>query len=188
MKQKIRDYLAEAGLTAGQYERLMALGYEQAPASKSHHLNYPGGLVEHSLNVTDNILRLSKEFGYRWPRKESPYLVGMLHDLVKCKCYVENPLGGFDYVNPGWPGHGEASVMIATVELGIKLEREEVLAIRHHMGLWGLEGAALKDFNAALDGDAAPIIITHTADWWAARVNESGKMKEARNADETTKA
>ena len=43
---------------------------------------------------------------------------------------------------------------------------------------WGLEGAALKDFNAALDGDAAPIIITHTADWWAARVNESGNFKE----------
>lgn len=178
MKQKARNYLAEAGLTAGQYERLMGLGYEQAPASKSHHLNYPGGLIEHSLNVTQNILQLSESLCYKWPRKESPYLVGMMHDIVKCKCYAESFVGGFDYVNPGWPGHGEASVMIATVELGIKLEREEAVAIRHHMGLWGLEGAALKDFNAALDGDAAPIIITHTADWWAARVNESGNFKE----------
>lgn len=177
MKQKMRHYLANAGLTAGRYKMLMGLGYEQAPASKSHHLNYSGGLIEHSLNVTDNILRLSKEFGYRWPREESPYLVGMLHDLVKCKCYVFNS-GGIEYRNPVYPGHGEASLMIAQNELGINLLPEEAMAIRFHMGLWGADEREKKDFNAALARCSREIIITHTADWWAARVNESGNFKE----------
>ena len=177
MKQKMRDYLAEAGLTAGQYERLMGLGYEQAPASKSHHLAFAGGLVQHSLNVADNILRLSKEFGYRWPREESAYLVGMLHDLVKAKFYVFKDRG-IKHRYPGFPGHGEASVMIAQNELGVAFLPEEAMAIRFHMGLWGADERETKELSCALSRYAQPIIITHTADWWAARVQEEGVFKK----------
>jgi hypothetical protein len=177
MKLQTQHYLAEAGLTAGQYERLMDLGYEQAPASKSHHLNFVGGLVHHSLNVTDNILRLSRELGYRWPREESPYLVGMLHDLVKCRCYVFKD-GGIEYRDPVYPGHGEASLMIAQNEIGINFLPEEAMAIRFHMGLWGADEREKKDFNAALARCPREIIITHTADWWAARVQEEGVFEK----------
>ena len=103
IKEKASTYLVMAGLTNEQIEGVKALGYFNAPASKSHHLNYPGGLVVHSLNVTDNILKLTKTFGYKWQREDSPYVIGMLHDLVKCKCYEELALGGYDYVDPGWP-------------------------------------------------------------------------------------
>lgn len=181
IEQKALKYLVKAGLTDEQIEGVRALGYFgyfNAPASKLHHLNYPGGLVIHSLNVTVNILKLTETFGYKWQREESPYVIGMLHDLVKCKCYEECPLGVYDYVDPGWPGHGEASVGIAAVELGIKLTYEEAMAIRHHMGLWGLSAEGIKDFNKALTNNAAPIIITHTADWWAARIDEEEADKD----------
>lgn len=178
IKEKASTYLVMAGLTYEQIEGVKALGYFNAPASKSHHLNYPGGLVMHSLNVTDNILKLTETFGYKWQREESPYVIGMLHDLVKCKCYEERALGAYDYVDPGWPGHGEASLGIASVELGIKITYEEAIAIRHHMGLWGLNAEGIKDFNKALTNNAAPIIITHTADWWAARIDEEEADKD----------
>jgi hypothetical protein len=176
-EDKALTYLVMAGLTYEQIEGVKALGFLNAPASKSHHLNYPGGLVRHSLNVTDNILKLTETFGYKWQRKESPYVIGMLHDLVKCKCY-EDVLGSYDFVDPGWPGHGVASLGIAAVELGIKLTYEEAMAITHHMGLWGLSEEGIKDFNKALTNNAAPIIITHTADWWAARIDEAEAGKD----------
>lgn len=166
------DLLMKAGLSEGQIVTLRDMGYFHAPASKGHHLAVPGGLMRHSLNVTYNIEKLTLTFGYEWKRPESPYVVGMLHDLVKCKCYKECPLGGYEWVNPGWPGHGEASVMIASHELKIGLTTEEIRAIRHHMGLWDVEGLARKDFEHAVDRDAQAIIITHTADWWASKVDE----------------
>ena len=179
MLKKVEEYLLKAGLTNGQFSRLMGeYGYVNAPASKAHHLNRAGGLATHSINVTDNIIKLSAAFGYDWPRKESPSLVGMLHDLVKCKCYKASLLSGeYEYTYPGWNGHGEASVMIATIELGVELLRAEAVAIRHHMGLWGLGEKEVREFNDALGPFAQPIIITHTADWWAARVDEEGEFK-----------
>lgn len=156
------------------YEGLKRMGYFHAPASKGHHLAVKGGLVRHSLNVTKRLVRLSDAIGVKWSRNESPYLVGMFHDLVKCRCYRLNDDGQtYSYIQPKWPGHGVASVMIATVELGIQLNPDEAAAIIHHMGAFGLSGCALDEFDAALDAFPGPIIATHTADWSASRLDES---------------
>jgi hypothetical protein len=72
--------------------------------------------------------------------------------------------------------------MIATVELGIHLEPDEAAAIIHHMGAFGLQGRALDEFDAALDKWPAQIIATHTADWAAARIDESGDWSGEREA------
>lgn len=163
-----------AKLSAKAMDRLKAIGYYDAPASKGHHLAEKGGLVRHSLNVTDRLLSLSDEMAIGWSRDESPYIVGMLHDLVKCKCYRLNDDGKtYSYVQPEWPGHGVASVMIATVELGIELNPDEAAAIIHHMGAFGLSGRAMEEFNAALDKWPGQIIATHCADWAASRLDES---------------
>jgi len=177
----VMDYLSLANITAEQYDRLLELGYFEAPASKGHHLAVPGGLARHSVNVTCRLVALSREMGVVWSRAESPYLVGILHDLVKCQCYRLNADGQtFSYVQPKWPGHGVASVMIATVELGIKLNPDEAAAIIHHMGAFGLTGRALDEFDSALDAFPGPIIATHTADWSAARLDESGDWSDMR--------
>jgi hypothetical protein len=166
-------YLKMAGLGLDAQKRIEALGFWRAPASKGHHLAKIGGLAEHSIGVTDRLVALTESQKIEWSRPESPYLVGMLHDLVKCKCYRPNPDGKtFSYNQPEWPGHGVASYMVATAELGILLYPDEAAAIIHHMGAFGLQGQAMTEFNAAIDKWPGQIIVTHMADWMASRLDE----------------
>lgn len=184
-------YLRLSGLDELAVENLKSIGYCDAPASKEHHLALKGGLVEHSANVTHMLTKLTETHGIEWPREESPYLVGMLHDLVKCRCYraVVNAEGHgremFEYVQPEYPGHGIASVMIAA-ELGIKLKPAEIAAITYHMGMFGVgKEYTDKEFNAALARFPQQIIATLCADWWAARVTEEGVFAGAGEEQDT---
>ena len=180
MKNECIDYLAAAGLESCQADRLNAIGYFDAPASKGHHLAERGGLLEHSVNVTRRLVQLTETLDVKWSRKESPYLVGMLHDLVKCRCYRAVPgteqdaVPKWEYIQPTYPGHGACSVAIAA-ELGIVLRPDEIAAIIFHMGMFGVgKEYADKEFNAATGVFARQILATHYADWWAARVDEEG--------------
>lgn len=157
---------------------LSGIGYFTQPASKGHHLARKGGLMRHSVNVTRRLVALTDALGVCWPRKESPYLVGMLHDLVKCRCYravtgaAQDEEPSWEYVQPEYPGHGACSVAIAA-ELGIQLMREEIAAITFHMGPWGVgKEYSEQELRAAMKAFAPQIIATHTADWYAAEVDE----------------
>ena len=156
-------------------ETLERLGYFDAPASGHHHLAERGGLVEHSCNVTKWLLRLTESLGVAWPRSESPYIVGMLHDLVKCRCYQFEVAGAEERIvrcpHP-YSGHGSASAIIASSELGIQLYPAEASAIVHHMGAFHLEGNELKDYDNAVQLYPKEIIAAHTADMLAARWDE----------------
>ena len=72
------NLLKLAGLSVDEIGELGFWGYFYAPASKSRHLAVPGGLMQHSINVTNRLVDLTKTLNLKWPRKESPYLVGML--------------------------------------------------------------------------------------------------------------
>ena len=172
-------------------QRLELDGYLLAPASKGHHLACVGGLAAHSVNVTKRLVEITRKLRVRWSGGEaSAYRVGMLHDLVKVACYERNVFktyatggrgekiaeivrdDGFKYRQPVWPGHGVASVMIATVEYGVVLNPDEAAAITYHMGAFGLSGRSLEELDAALCWFPAQIIATHTADMLAARIDE----------------
>lgn len=153
---------------------LGGIGYFDAPASKGHHLAERGGLLKHSVYMTRRLIALTNSYSVFWPRRESPYLVGMLHDLVKCRCYraVEGAGPAWEYVQPEYQGHGACSVAIAS-ELGIQLMREEIAAIMFHMGPWGVDKEYSEgEFRAAMRVFSPFIIATHTADWYAAEVDE----------------
>ena len=172
----ISELLDRAGLTRGQIDALQRTGYFMQPASKGHHLAHPGGLAEHSANVAARLAQITMSLGVRWPRPESPYIVGTLHDLVKCTCYRlvsgEHEEPKYEYVQPPYPGHGACSVAIAA-ELCIGLMREEAVAITYHMGVFGVgKEYTEREFNAALDVFAPQIIATCCADWYAARCDE----------------
>lgn len=156
-------------------DRLENMGYFDAPASGSHHLAERSGLAVHSVNVTRWLLKLTKEMDVKWPRPESPYIVGMLHDLVKAKTYAFQKCGAEEKiirVPQPYTGHGAASAIIAGAELGVRLFPAEASAIVHHMGAFHLEGYDLKDFDGALSLFPKEIIATHTADMLAARWDE----------------
>lgn len=162
---------------------LSGIGYFNAPASRGHHMAKRGGLLRHSVNVTRRLVALTDAFGVFWPRKESPYLVGMLHDLVKCRCYravtgaAQDEAPSWEYVQPEYHGHGACSVAIAA-ELGIQLMREEIAAIMFHMGPWGVgKEYSESEFRAEMRAFAPQIIATHTADWYAAEVDETEVLK-----------
>lgn len=141
-----------------------------APSSSRFHGCYPGGLVQHSINVY-NCLKdyLSREntktlYGMNYSN-ETIALVSLLHDLCKINLYhedyrnVKNSKGQWEKVpcykiNDTLPyGHGEKSVYI--ISGFMRLSREEAFAIRYHMGFSGVEdnnsvGKAFEMFPLAL--------------------------------------
>ena len=178
LAQSFLEYVAPGGSLFWLNRALSNIGYFRAPASSGHHLAEIGGLVAHSVNVTRRLVDLTAAWHVDWPRVESPYIVGMLHDLVKCRCYRPVPkkepgeVQTFEYVQPEFHGHGACSVAIA-VSLGIQLRREEVAAIMFHMGPWGVgKEYTEEEFRAAMDAFPSSIVATHTADWYAAAVDE----------------
>lgn len=127
----------------------------RAPASTRFHGAYPGGLLEHSLNVYDclcDILarpRYKEIYGVSYP-EESIAISALLHDLCKVNFYVESTRNvkengvwkevPFYTINDRLPyGHGEKSVYI--ISGFMKLTRDEAFAIRYHMGFSGNEDA-----------------------------------------------
>jgi len=113
----------------------------EAPASTKFHNNFKGGLAEHSLNVYKELKDLTKG---EWS-EETLIVVGILHDLCKVNTYKvemrnkKNPDTGVWYQEPYYStedmmplGHGEKSVLL--ISEFIKLTKEELYAIRWHMG------------------------------------------------------
>lgn len=114
-----------------------------APASTKHHGSYPGGLVEHSLNVCRELMASTTCDA----STESRAVCALLHDV--CKTGVYHPemkrrrneatgrwedYWGYTYCDRFPFGHGEKSVYL--VSRFIQLTDEEALAIRWHMGAY----------------------------------------------------
>lgn len=125
-----------------------------APSSSKYHGAYKGGLLEHSLSVYKNLVKLHLMYKNEISI-DSIIICGLLHDLCKTNFYCEsvhsvkrkNPNGSFAYhpngkniwdeekyydFNDTFPmGHGEKSVFI--IMRFIPLTNEEIAAIRWHM-------------------------------------------------------
>ena len=135
---------------------LERLGFFDAPASTKFHLNIKGGLMQHSWNVyqtavmlREQMIRMKSELEQKLPI-ESIIIASLLHDACKSNIYKEtlvnrkNDQGiwekvpGYDVDYSSLPlGHGEKSV-IMLLALGLKLTKDEMLAIRWHMTAWEL--------------------------------------------------
>lgn len=161
----INQYLERTDQSLTVFEALKEIGYFDAPASKGHHLAVTGGLAEHSVHVTDNLLAT------RAIPDVSAYRIGMYHDLVKCLCYEAVGNGRYEYTQPPYPGHGIASAMIAA-DIGIQLAQFERAAIVWHMGAFGLDERQMEEYNAALRKWPVPIIFTHASDHLASVMEE----------------
>ena len=172
--------------------KLEELGFFMAPASTKFHLNYEGGLLEHSMNVCetalelrDMMIRKKEKLGEFLP-KESVIIAALLHDVCKTDIYKpaikrqKNELGvwcdvpGYDVDYGNFPvGHGEKSV-IWLLHNGLKLTEEEIVAIRWHMTAWDLpfQSSEMKgNLNAARE--RWPLLsLIQAADGLAANILE----------------
>lgn len=168
------------------FTKLSGMGFFNAPASRKYHGAYEGGLFDHSLNVMNALVTLTEREMLCWERPESPYIIGLFHDLCKCDLYTpihENEciatdgntnlycpvLKGFEYnENMLLKGHGDKSVMIASQLM--RLTEEEVLCIRYHMGSFS-PSEEWNDYTRAVH-KYVNVLFTHTADMLAAHVME----------------
>ncbi len=152
-----------------------------APASLRYHGSYPGGLVEHSLNVYDCLTaylereRVREVYGMRYS-PESVAICGLLHDVCKVNTYrpgyrnvkdengVWQQVPSYEYEDRLPYGHGEKSVYI--ISGFMRLTREEAFAIRYHMGFSGIEdkrsiGEAFERFPLAFALNVADMEATY---------------------------
>ena len=141
--------------------------FYNSPASAKHHLNVPGGLVMHSLNVAKAALELCENMPqFARCDKNAVLTAALLHDVCKTGNYIQKPDGSYQYRDTDLLGHGEASVI--NIQHWIHLTEKEVLAIRWHMGAytgerdWDTLSKAYDRYPEVLCLHMADMIATHT--------------------------
>ncbi len=170
-------------------EDLDAWGFFTAPASAKGHGAYPGGLLEHSLNVYDAAVEARKAMIVLRPdleddlKADSIAIAALLHDVCKSDLYRlvkkkrRNEVGQYEEFeqyeihDENFPvGHGEKSVILL-LQSGLDLKDDEICAIRWHMGPWNMSGDDEKFYRQA--GKATPLQpLIHAADTFASAIIE----------------
>lgn len=146
-----------------------------APASTRFHGAYEGGLLEHSLQVYEEICKLASLYSTKEINASSLIIAALLHDVCKVNFYKSDTRNV--KVNGVWEqvpvymiddkmplGHGEKSVII--LQNYIKLSADEIFAIRWHMG--GFDDTA-KSYVGGMQLSAALsncplLVLLHMAD------------------------
>lgn len=147
MKQRFIELL-KATNRSGILELITFLDKETdfftAPASTNYHGACEAGLLIHSLEVYNALVKIQTSFALGL-EKNSVIICGLLHDICKANFYKrayrnrKNDASGlwervdaYEIEDQFPVGHGEKSVII--LQEYIKLYQEEVMAIRWHMG------------------------------------------------------
>ncbi len=170
-------------------EDLDSWGFFDAPASAQGHGAYPGGLVEHSLNVYDAAMESRKAMLDLRPDLEEFFapasiaIAALLHDVCKADFYKlvkkkrRNEVGQYEDFeqyeihDENFPvGHGEKSVILL-LQSGLDLKDDEIYAIRWHMGPWNLSRDDEKFYRQS--GKITPLQpLIHAADTLASAIIE----------------
>ena len=121
--------------------------FYEAPASTRYHGAYKGGLVEHSMNVYEELNNLLPVYPMITCSKETKLIISLFHDLCKVNFYTtekrnrKNEIGKWESYDAYkidekfcFGGHGSKSVYI--VQNFMKLKPEEAVSINCHMGAY----------------------------------------------------
>lgn len=149
------------------------------PASTRFHGAYPGGLLEHSLNVYHELKRLLSAYPEIKISEESVIIAALFHDLCKVDLYSvekrnrKNAEGKWESYDAYFTkekfcygGHGSKSVFL--LQNFITLKPVEAVAINCHMGSWDGNtnvGSAFEQFPFAW--------LLHVADESACYIKEN---------------
>ena len=180
------DGLMKEIITKDFYNWLIENKFFTQPASTKYHGAYEGGLFDHSYEVTQVLLDMTDRLNLKWKRPESPYIIGMFHDLCKIDNYLtivdepgETMMGTsevkgkevhFEYnSNTVLKGHGEKSIML--LSQFITLTEEELFCIRFHMGAY--EGHDQWDNYDKAIRKYENVLFTHTADMYTSKVKNT---------------
>lgn len=156
----------DSGLLQNMKTTLVERNFFSAPAALKHHGNFPGGLFYHSLVVAKLLDEYSTKCELEWERKESPLIVGILHDMCKTDDYV---LKNGEYIwnqNQKYFGHGLKSVEI--ISEFFELTEQEKKCIRFHMGAF-VDKSQWPEYSGAARTEPN-ILWTHLADMYASQI------------------
>lgn len=180
------DGLMKEKISKEFYDWLIENGFFTQAASTKYHGAYEGGLFDHSYEVTQVLLDMTQRLNLQWTRPESPYIIGMFHDLCKIDNYITivdepgetmmgtNEVKGkeihFEYNQDCiLKGHADKSIML--LSQFINLTEEEMLCIRFHMGAY--EGQDQWDNYDKAIRKYETVLFTHTADMYASKVKNT---------------
>lgn len=163
-KKKLKVLLYEEGL----WKR-----FKKEPCSTRWHGSHKGGLLRHSVKVTQFLFKGAKAYAPdRWS-ESTLSLTGLFHDIGKCgnenmSYFIKNEddKGKTYYVHNSdifvLP-HPVRAIKTLT-EAGIVLTEEEWQAIQYHNGLFTPSGKEIKNNQFALT------MLLHFADMWVSHV------------------
>lgn len=154
-----------------------------SPASTRFHLNKEGGLLLHSVGVTEMMLKLRETLTPQIS-EESCVIVGLLHDIGKIGMpgkprYLKNDNDwevskrNITYkINPKEVYMGIAARSLYLISKYIPLSDTEAQAILYHDGQY-------TDSNKEAAHHEVPLtLLAHFADIWSANVIEEGRIIE----------
>ena len=171
-KRLLRQAVGDRTVSMALMMVLEEVDFYNCPASAKHHLNVPGGLLLHSLNVARTALELCEKMPQFAKCDTNAVLTAaLLHDVCKTGKYIKKPDGGYQYRDTELLGHGEESVI--RIQNWIHLTDKEILAIRWHMGAYTGE----RDWNTLSKVyDRCPeALCLHMADMIATHIMEVEK-------------
>ncbi len=155
-----------------------------SPASTKYHLNREGGLLEHSVNVAETMLKIKNAIAPDIS-DESCVIVALLHDLGKVgmpnnpQYLVNEPSEKqkrYGY-KPNYPYRFNTelvylSVPVRSIYLALQylpLTEEEVQAIVYH------DGQYVEDNKSSATNEEPLTLLLQYADTWSGFVIEEGK-------------
>jgi hypothetical protein len=181
LKNKIIKRKTEFEAFTGMLEK--ETSWLTSPASTRYHLNKEGGLLEHSVGVTETLLRLREVFAPQIS-EESCVIVGLFHDVGKIGMpgiprYLKNDNEweiknrNITYkINPKEVYMNLAACSLYLVAKYIPLSDSEAQAILYHDGQY-------VEANKEVAHRETPLtLLVQFADSWTAHVYEEGRTIE----------
>ena len=162
-----------------QFEELMRFVeketvYLTAPASTKFHLNCEQGLLEHSINVAETMLKIKAAIAPEIS-DESCVIVALMHDLGKTgmpgnPLYIKNPPDS-KYKNPYYWNNDLIYLSVPVRSLYLVAQRfplteEEVQAIVYH------DGQYVEDNRSVATHESPLTLLLQYADTWSGFVLE----------------
>lgn len=194
-------------------EWLESTDFFEAPASTRFHLSRPGGLAEHSIHVYERLRSLyinnrimngleSEAYDLSDKDEETIAICGLLHDICKVSCYVQEPknqktydpekvavaavwqvkhdaLGDFiwetviGYRFDDQLPYGHGEKSVYIISGFIRLTRAEAMAIRWHMGFSDADCKAGGNCVGKAFETFPLALLTHIADLQATYLDEA---------------
>ena len=186
LKKRYEDLKAKVTRRAGEFADLIdyietETSWLTAPASTRFHLCRENGLLEHSVNVAETLLRI-KEALHPFIEDESCVIVALLHDLGKAgmpgePLYLKNEpterqaRAGY---GPAYPYRFNNTLTYLSVPIRslyialpfIKLSEEEAQAIAYH------DGQYVDDNRSVAKNESPLTLLLQYADNWCGFVVE----------------